>query len=394
MHRSAGKVPHRQFMPILLVVAATCAIQHFLTPGAVGSDDSAGIPAQVDFQGWGQPTLALFITGQQHGYIEPCGCAGLENQKGGLARRDQLLQQLRQQKKWPVAALDAGNQVRRTGPQAMIKFESTLQALRMMEYKTVGLGEDDLKLSANDLLSQIVAQLDDKDKSDLFACANVNLLDFIRGYQVIEQGNLRVGVTSLLGDKEAKSVPISDGLEISGAKPALVKVVDQMRADRCNFIVTLFNGSESECKQLAEEVPGVDLMVCADGIGEPKFQPDQIKRTDGTICAMIQTGGKGMYVGVVGLFFSDRPSFRYQRVALDKTFSDSRRMLDSLKQYQQTLEDVLKHQGVAHLGIQSVGHPTGKFVGSETCGECHTQAYAVWEDTGHAHATKSIAEPT
>src|SRR5688500_8018820 len=31
------------------------------------------------FDGWGKPTVALFITGQQLGYIEPCGCTGLEN---------------------------------------------------------------------------------------------------------------------------------------------------------------------------------------------------------------------------------------------------------------------------------------------------------------------------
>src|SRR5262249_7385773 len=60
------------------------------------------------------PKLALVFTGWQDGYIEPCGCSGKENQKGGLSRRDMLFKRLREQK-WPIVALDVGEQVRRYG---------------------------------------------------------------------------------------------------------------------------------------------------------------------------------------------------------------------------------------------------------------------------------------
>ena len=46
------------------------------------------------FQNWRPPAAAVLITGEQLGYIEPCGCAGLENQKGGLKRRHTLIKQL------------------------------------------------------------------------------------------------------------------------------------------------------------------------------------------------------------------------------------------------------------------------------------------------------------
>ena len=36
------------------------------------------------FVDWPQPQLALVFSGEMDGYLEPCGCAGLENQKGGL----------------------------------------------------------------------------------------------------------------------------------------------------------------------------------------------------------------------------------------------------------------------------------------------------------------------
>jgi hypothetical protein len=105
---------------------------------------------------------------------------------------------------------------------------------------------------------------------------------------------------------------------------------------------------------------------------------------------MIQTGAKGMYVGVVGLYRGQAPRMRYQRVPLDGRFTDSRRILENMKEYQ----SVLKELGLANLGLKPVKHVAGKFAGSESCGDCHTQAYEKWLETPHAHATTSIAEPT
>jgi hypothetical protein len=35
---------------------------------------------------WQNPWLVFYITGNQYGYLEPCGCTGLANQKGGINR--------------------------------------------------------------------------------------------------------------------------------------------------------------------------------------------------------------------------------------------------------------------------------------------------------------------
>jgi hypothetical protein len=59
------------------------------------------------FEGWPKPDVALMFSAEQDGYIEPCGCTGLENQKGGLKRRFTLLKQLRD-KGWPIVAIDGG----------------------------------------------------------------------------------------------------------------------------------------------------------------------------------------------------------------------------------------------------------------------------------------------
>ena len=63
-------------------------------------DDRATDPDKILFEGWKDPDVALFISGRQHGYIEPCGCTGLDNQKGGVLRRHTFMKQL-QAKNWP-----------------------------------------------------------------------------------------------------------------------------------------------------------------------------------------------------------------------------------------------------------------------------------------------------
>ena len=111
------------------------------------------------FVDWPKPDVALVFSGEQDGYLEPCGCAGLENQKGGLKRRFTLLKELRD-KGWPVVAMDLGGQEKRTGVQAEIKLDFLLPALAKMGYAAVGFGPDDLRL---DLLS-IVINLERSDR--------------------------------------------------------------------------------------------------------------------------------------------------------------------------------------------------------------------------------------
>ena len=50
------------------------------------------------FVGWPKPKLALVITGNQEGYLEPCGCAGLDRMKGGMSRRYSLFRELRKKR--------------------------------------------------------------------------------------------------------------------------------------------------------------------------------------------------------------------------------------------------------------------------------------------------------
>ncbi|MCU0718748.1 MAG: hypothetical protein MUC83_03520, partial [Pirellula sp.] len=127
---------------------------------------------------WENPWVVFFVTGRQYGYIEPCGCTGLENQKGGLMRRDSLLSKIKE-RGWEVLPIDAGNQVRRIAKQSEIKFEWTAKALSMMGYVAATFGPDDLRGSHASLVYPLLnTQTDDKgNPQPLFISANVSIFD-------------------------------------------------------------------------------------------------------------------------------------------------------------------------------------------------------------------------
>ena len=156
---------------------------------------------------WPQPAFVLAITGQQHGYIEPCGCS--PRQSGGLARRADLFRQLREEKKWPVLGLETGGTLegsRVTRRQSLLKFNMNLEALNSMGYRVLGLGTEELKLGANKLF-EIYSERNVQEGFDLpFVAANVVLhgspeLGTPLTYRLLKVGGKRVAVTSVFGNE-------------------------------------------------------------------------------------------------------------------------------------------------------------------------------------------------
>ncbi|HUY93076.1 MAG TPA: multiheme c-type cytochrome [Pirellulales bacterium] len=335
------------------------------------------------FVGWEKPKAAIVITGGQAGYIEPCGCAGLENQMGGLRRRHTFLKSLAA-RGWPVAAFDNGGLIRRFGQQAEIKFDRAVEGLKIMGYSAIGFGVDDLKLPAGAVASSVA-------NVDAFVSANVGLFDdpgaegaFTPQFRLIEVGGLKIGVTAVLGDKYRKQINNGD-LKFLKAKDALVSVAKKLEGAECDYLVLLAYASLEETERLAEEFPVFDAVVTAGGADEPPYEPAMAK---GSKSLLIEVGHKGMYAIVLGLYDDEQTPVRYQRVPLDSRFKDSPEMDALMVDYQ----DQLKQLGWEGLGLKPANHPRGKFAGSKACAECHEAEYKVWLDTPHAHATETLAK--
>jgi hypothetical protein len=362
------------------------------------SDDNEK-PAKVDpvkvngpiFEGWTKPNLAIVITGEQLGYLEPCGCAGLENQKGGLGRRATLIKQLRDEG-WPVLPIDLGGLVRRFGQQEELKFQTAIEALRAMDYGAIGWGAEDLKLGAGNLLA---ATTENDGRPSRFVSANVGLFELDLSsperYRILEAGGHKIGVTAILGTKFQKDVH-NDDIKLADPEQALAQIVPQLK-EKTDYRILLSYAEPDETIQLAKRFPEFQAVVTAQGADEPPREPRKIAGTD---TWLIEVGHKGMFAVVLGFYDGAKEPIRYQRVPIDSRFVDAPEMRALLTTYEGQLRDL----GWAGLGLQAAVNPRAKapgdadvrFIGSEACGECHKTAYNIWLKTPHSHATETLAK--
>jgi len=356
------------------------------------------LPAASDLVAdWDEPVVTLFFSGSQQGYIEPCGCTGLENQYGGMLRRHSALRVL-QERGWNLIKLDSGDQVKRFGQQPLIKMRRTFEALAgVMDYDVIGLGKGDLKIPSIDLAQTMIKM---PMQNYPFVCANVEVVDpaVCQKYKVLERNGKRIGVTMILGEEYFEELSRTDGITLRPVRATLQEVIPQLKGERCDATILVVAASTEQCRLLAQEFPDFDLLITTDCGGEPTLEPEQVPTSRGSM-PMVQVGIKGMYIGLVGFYFdNDIAKIKYERVPLDARFEDSEQMKQVFISYQNDLKRLWLSGNFAD--IQPRPHPTGHFfVGSEVCADCHGREYEIWEDGNsgnggpHKHATASLTDP-
>ena len=355
---------------------------------------------------WPQPAFVLAITGQQHGYIEPCGCS--PKQSGGLARRADLFRQLREEKKWPVLALETGGTLedsRVSRRQSVLKFNMILDSLNDMGYRALGLGTEELKLGATKLFG-ISLERNVQEGFDMpFLAANVLLLSSTelgtpKAYRVLEiggqevdgkkVGGMKVAVTSVFGNeyKQQFSLISEDDLKITDPIAALTAVLVEMKAQKPDVLVVLSYDTVEASRELVTKFPELDVVVSADGADDPGDDYETIGKT-----LFFVSGMKGKHVNLVGFYPGEKVAVRFERVELDQDrFGRHPQIRKLMAKYQELLkEEWLNPSSEVRMLTQT--HPSGyKFMGAKSCKACHASAYEVWEGSNHAHATASLLD--
>ena len=72
---------------------------------------------------------------------------------GGVARRHDLCRQI-EKRGWEAIGLDLGGTLKRSRQQDKIKFDAVTKALRIMNYRTLGLGPEELNLEPSELIQR------------------------------------------------------------------------------------------------------------------------------------------------------------------------------------------------------------------------------------------------
>jgi hypothetical protein len=348
---------------------------------------------------WPTPAAALVISGEQFGYLEPCGCT--QGQLGGLKRRYELIEQLREQRHWPLVLVDLGSLIKdpagaRGGfEQSKRKFQIALKALGLMKYTALALSVEDLKVGTDEALMQAMNTLSDRTRIVCpIVCANVvpnpGFQALVRPSLKTTAGRMRVGITAVLEPEALRRLadPARADLlpEVKAPADVLPGILADLEKDT-DVQVLMVQGPPDLARTLGTQFPGFDVVV-----GTSPFDPaDEPERLNGGKTLLVTIGQKGKYAGLVGLYQDPKENLRYQRISLGNKFNGPAKPMHDL--IENEFQSILKADAIVE-GFPRHDHvgsaPGARFVGVETCQSCHPNTVAKWSTTKHAHAFDDI----
>lgn len=395
----------------LAVTVAACAAG--LKPGDSTSPSSKPLPP-ILFQNWPQkaPDVAIILSGEQHSFFKFCGCS--QPQLGGFERRFNFIAKLKE-KGWPFAAIDLGDLISRDAKQprvqaqTFLKYAMSMQALNLLGYSAIGLGEQEFNLPLWEGLSRYTLQKPDANPKVLSA----NLSESQRNIQfpapdgngsmikdtvvISEKGQPTIGVVAVVGPTVAQQIH-EKNLTFENNKVVIEKSLAKFDKENVSIRVLLYHGVLEEARKIVKDFPKFQIVMCRSVDDEGPAQPTMVGNS-----MIIQLGQKGRYVGVVGVFKTGRenPAFdlMYQKVAMGEEYeTDDNKVKDHkiiqiLEDYSRQVRDsnlLSQYPRVQHPMQVDMPRERVTFVGSEACKACHEADYAKWKDSKHSHAFEAL----
>ena len=393
-------------------------------PTTATADPPAAAPEPPPFAAWpkdAKPDAVLVVTGQSYGYLQPCGCS--RPQLGGLERRANFVAGLKA-KGWPVAGVDLGDILPAAGvvpEQVVLKYATTLPALRDMGYVAVGVGTAEFSAGLFQLLDQYAAK---KDQPPYLLAGNVGGLvggkvtprvaafpgpgarPLVGLTEVVEVGTVPVGIAGVVGASVAKTVGARTLVGVTSDQDALTAAVKELidSAKKPKLNVLLYQGTFEEAKAVAKGWPQFRVVVCLSDDSAPPETPDVVTAAGGEKVSIVRVGHKGRYVGVIGAFKRTGGDYdlRYELVPLGETYvtpgtEDAARAANPALSFLDDYAARVKARNFLGKFPQRP-HPAQarnpklnlSFVGSEACAKCHADQFAKWKETPHAHAFATL----
>jgi hypothetical protein len=390
------------------------------------------------FKNWKKPLVTLVLSGQMHGFNDPCGCS--DPQYGGLPRLYNFIESLKA-KKWDVVGIDLGElpQIKGIHKQNLLKYELSIRALGVMNYRAVGIGRDEVLLPLGEGLVQvwddkkpyprlISASLADTAPGEKYHDLNV------RPYEIIEHttpkiGVPKIGVISLMGpDLRKELTPLEKfrpsekelsnalaefakkGVEIGiilhheypTVNPKIPVGIAQARAiekERRDLAQACAEFCDAERKK-NKKIPPIQLMMVLTDESEP---PMLLKQLDNVPTKTMEIGHKGRYIGLIGVYKTgDEFTLKHENVLMspdwqtEKGKEKDNPVIALMEEYNRKLknEDILamfsRSPHFNQIPEQGKGGLKATYVGSARCIECHADAGQVWTNQGPKSHHKAV----
>jgi hypothetical protein len=402
--------------------AQWCRTAYYGPPTTAPQSKGPELPGNI-CKDWEKPDLVLLLSGQQHGYLMPCGCS--DPQYGGLERRYNLLQMLKE-RGWDVVPVDLGDLPQMKAPvglpniQGPLKYETAMKAHKAMGYAAVGIGQYEAMPLNTPLDLYAINDTEPRVLAANLANRDTEYPTMVGAWVLAatKTGSPKVGVTCVVGQIVEDQIKARDPKpKFGSASNALDSVLEKMDKSKVELRVLLyqgyatkpnkaFPGQPPEAIACAKAYPQFQVMLCLDEADDPPIEPIWVKHEEGKPASLVaRVGHKGTYVALVGVYKTGNAAapfkLAYQRVKLSPEFQTPKEnwanqpVLQLLDRYKQRLKDdnyLAKYGQGKHLLQVSETKPMPEYVGSEACKKCHAFAYDVWKKSAHSHAYKTLVE--
>lgn len=313
----------------------------------------------------------LLYGADNQGIIAACGCPS--NPSGGFAKRQGLIEHYRRRRQH-VVVVDAGDMFPDYEHPAKVKYLA--MALARARYDALGLGDQELMLGPARLKALMA------DYGLPLVCSNVRDESgqfIVLPHVVREVAGRRIGIFAVVADAVYGWPPMEwrRGLRVEPPVQAARREV-QALAD-CDVIVALSHQLIHETRQLAAEVPGIDVVVSG-------HDPAIIRKPEKVGTALVvATGETGRILGALTLTGGRRGrwTFDSDMTELSAHVPEAKWALDLYWQY------VRESKDAPPPDWNEVPIPA-RFEPAAACGKCHPAEFKQWKTTRHARSYESI----
>ena len=208
--------------------------------------------------GNGEHTLTILYSSSLNGNLDGCDCKG--NPRGGLVKRAAWLRTLDQPEQ--ILLVDGGDLLDPYPDRELATaiFDTYLE----LGYAAIALGDQEFANGVESLLEY-------RNRYPLMAhnltiCPDENrCIFFSTTPQILERAGLRVGLFALIDPQVFTLYPpeLKNQIKIRDPKTAARNQLAYLAEVGAQLTVLLYHGPYQSAKQLAESVPGVDVLILA-----------------------------------------------------------------------------------------------------------------------------------
>lgn len=269
-----------------------------------------------------QAPQPLLVYGHFDGHLAPCGCT--KPMSGGISRAGSVLR--------GGHVVVVGPLIKGAGRQDELKAETLAEAVAQWK-GVLALSESDLQMEAGLLAS-----------------------------------------VKRLAQRTADTPQRLGPFSVVSLAPDSASVLSALRSAGSQKLVIALRGGEREARSLAEQVPGIPLILFESE--SPTLKPIQIGRT-----TLASPGGEGKTV----LRLTPMSiGFRVEAIDLGPKIADDPR---SKSLYLSYLQRVSSEKLLDRLPRSS----SPAFAGNQKCGSCHGAAMKAWKASGHSKALATLS---